>query len=133
MTTATAEWTPTEEAILRQAFEGRLAEPVANVIDNVDSLRAALERIALTAASPLLASVEGSLEPTGDHGMWEPLVQPAGAFWIDLRPSEAVALRDMVAAACERAQARCAAVIVEELLDVVKIFGHPDAPRGSAR
>lgn len=53
------------------------------------------------------------------------------ALWVDLRPSEAVVLKRAVDAACERALARCEAVIIEELTAAGVQFAitYPNAPR----
>lgn len=79
-------------------------------------------------AAPLRSSAFDALESEdprtpGDYG--------GVAIWCDLRPSEAVILRDAVDQAIARAVKRCKEVIVTELVIAGREFAAavPDAPR----
>jgi hypothetical protein len=89
-----------------------------------------------------LALMEGELE---DAITWS--IQPfdfyaaegpdeperGNVLYTDLRPSEAAALRELLAAARERARSRALRVIEEEIVDAVVTFGtrHPNATRSA--
>lgn len=117
---------PTESEIrtaLRQRVE---AYPADNP---KDTLREAVRSWAATLISPAFDTLE-SIDPRDGPTSSEP-----DDLWRDLRPSEAVTLRDLARAAIERAIERCDAVILDELTAAGVRFAmeHPDAPRAAAR
>ncbi len=135
MTTALTEreqMTVTERDI-REAIEARLDCQVAGV-DQMEDIRGVIRHaIAQDATVPLIDSAVDTLE-IGDRGVWEPLREKHDrALWTDLRPSQATRLVELVEAACDRAEARCVAAIVEELTaaGVQFVTEHPDAPRAT--
>jgi hypothetical protein len=114
------------EAEIREALSRRIsAYPLE---DPRSALREAVEAWATTLTGPAYAILE-SPDPRDDMGEPE-----ADDLWMDLRPSEAVALRDVARDAIARAVAQCERTIVEELVAAAVAFAqaHPDARRATA-
>ncbi|MDP8905436.1 MAG: hypothetical protein M3N29_09010 [Chloroflexota bacterium] len=123
------------EQEIRDAIEARLDRRVGDA-DRMASVRQLIRQsITQGAADPLIDSAADTLEGRGE--VWEPLDEPhRWALFSDLRPSEAAGLVELVAAACDRAEERCIAAIVEELTEAGAQFlrEHPNARlRGEAR
>jgi len=131
MDATTTRQAPPTEAEIRAAILARLQDKADSVFDEQADLVDAFDRIATAAADPLVKSAANTLEIDGGS-LWEPLRQASvRALWFDLRPSQAAELVDLIQQACERVQARCEAIVLEELVAVGVQFAaqHPDAPR----
>lgn len=118
---------PTETE-LSAAITAALGAPDETL--QVDTIAGWFHRVAIEAAEPLVNAAAATIECGGQ--VWEPLAPPEmDALWVDLRPSEAVELRDAIQAAAIRIEARCEAIVLEELVAVGLTFGaaHPDAER----
>jgi hypothetical protein len=104
------------------------------MIDQVDSLRAALDRIAVCAASALHDSDMAS----GRLGWLTDFYPPEGQAWTfsaDLRPSEVEDLHESLSGAAARFMERAVPILLEEMTAAGVPFGerHPDIPRGIRR
>lgn len=121
---------PTAKEI-REAIEARLDRQTSGT-DNQETAQGMLHQvITQNAADPFIDSASDTLEIDGG-GVWEALRAPhRHAVWTNLRPSEAARLVELTEAACDRAEARCVAVILEELTAAGVEFAaeYPDAPR----
>jgi len=100
----------------------------ARIADNI-------EMLVRQAAGPIVAPAIEILEGLGRGGGWEPVRPEPAGLWHDLRPSEALELRELVDAAIVDAAAECGAVITAHLAAAASTFGdrHPDLPRGNWR
>ena len=129
MTTATAPVPPTRDAILEAITEQWVLDYSGSTCsDPAGELRGVIARM----ADPLVDSAVRTLE-AGGASAWEALRADVGpaAIWQDLRPSEAVALMELVEAACDRAAVRSREIIEEELTAAGVAFAerYPDATR----
>ena len=116
----------TTEAEIRAAIERRMSERIGALdgcTDGHGELRCLIDRVAEPLTYPALLIL------TGDYD--ETYSEEGGDIWRDLRPSEARGLLAIVHEARERAAARVAPIIVEELVAAGVRFAeeHPDAPR----
>jgi len=120
------------EAEIREAIDERLTEMAGQVFDQQDDLGNALERVAITAAAPIVDYAVEVLEGLGHGGGWEPMRDVPAGLWRDLRPSEALRLRELMSEASRRAADRARTLIVDELVAAAMTFEaeYPDAPRG---
>lgn len=98
-------------------------DELASIVDN-------LHMLALSAAGPIVAPAIEILEGLGKGSGWEPLRDEPPGLWHDLRPSEALELRELVESAADDAQAECLAIIRAHLAAAAATFGerHPDLP-----
>jgi hypothetical protein len=126
---ATARPTPTEGEI-RDLVEGRLDSAAEDIFDSQSDLADALERLATTAADHL---VDSAKQTEAMHSAWEGVRAAGDGLWQDLRPTEAARLCELIEAAAARVQARCKAIVIEEIVGAGVQFAHefPEAPRSS--
>lgn len=125
---------PTEDEV-RHAITASTELPIGEVIDDLDDVSAAIDRLSAVAARPLILSNVRTLE--GGHGIWEPVRVSRnehdlqGILWDDLRPSQAERLTVVVGEARKRIRQRVMPIIIEELTAAGVTFAreHPDAPR----
>lgn len=124
------------QAEIREAIENQMARdatdgsPNPAYVDEHSSSFLNLGSLIQGAAGPLVDSAAATLE--GNAWVWEPVREPGPfAIWYDLRPSEALELREAIAAAVTRVQLQCSRLIIRELVAVGVEFAaaHPDLPR----
>jgi hypothetical protein len=106
--------TPATAAILRSALALQW-EADYDPGSGPDTPEAVLSAMIAQIAAPFVDSAARTIECGGE--VWEPLREGVGplAIWSDLRPSQAVRLMKLVNETRDRVEARCQAIIVEEL------------------
>lgn len=128
MTTIATLSRPVTDAEIRDSIEGRLESAAEEVFDTQSDLADALGRIATVTADHLIDSAYMT-EMMGSS--WDGVPDAGDGLWKDLRPTEAARLAELVHEAAERVQARCAAIVIEEMTVAGVQFAaeYPDAPR----
>lgn len=103
-------------------------------VDNLDGIGDNLEMLARQSAGPIVAPALAVLSGLASED-WEPVRPEPAGLWHDLRPSEALELRELVDEAVAAAVADCRAAITDRLAMAAAMFAdrHPDAPRGDWR